>query len=174
MELSDHGHAVFGALLISGLFQTEAYSRAVLGGMGDRNLDELVARRLERQAILARDNPPHVTHTIDERVLRYVIGSRDTQREQLQALLEASEQPNITINVVPDGRGYYPGLAGGFTLLGFDDGAQAVYTESAGAGMLIEQPSRVADYVIRFDLIRARALPIEESRTLIRTARDEV
>ncbi|GAA2608629.1 helix-turn-helix transcriptional regulator [Actinomadura fulvescens] len=165
---------VFGALLFSGLFQTEAYTRAVLGGTGGSNVEDLVAARMERQAILTSDNPPQVIHTVDERVLRYVIGDKSVQKEQLLHLLEMSERPNITIDVVPDGRGYYPGLTGSFTVLGFEDGSHAVYTEAAGAGMLIEQGQRVGTYLVRYDLIRGHAYPIEESRALIRAVMEEL
>lgn len=164
----------FCPLLVHGLFQTEGYARAILEALGNERVDELVAQRMERQVIFTRENPPQVIITIDERVLRDVIGSKDIQRQQLKALLEASELPNVTIDVVPQGRGYYPGLEGSFTVLGFEDGTSAVYTESAGTGTLIEQPAQVASYAVRYDLIRGHAYPIEESRALIRTVMEEL
>lgn len=165
---------IFSALLLHGLFQTEDYARAIIETTVNQDVDELVAQRMERQAILTRDEPPQVLLTVDERVLRDVIGSRDIQRQQLKALLEASERPNITIDIVPQGRGYYPGLTGSFTILGFKDGTSLAYTESAGTGMLIEQPVRVAECVVMYDLIRGHAHPIEESRALIRTVMEEL
>jgi transcriptional regulator with XRE-family HTH domain len=164
----------FCPLLLHGLFQTEDYAGAVMGAMDNHNVDELVAQRMERQVVLTRENPPQVLLTIDERVLRDVIGSKDIQRQQLKALIEASERPNITIDVVPQGRGYYPGLAGSFTILGFEDGTSVVYTESAGTGMLIEEPTRIAGYVVTYDVIRGYAHPFEESRALIRTVMEEL
>ena len=164
----------YGALLINGLFQTKDYVRAVMGGMDAQTAEQYVSRRLEEQAILTRDDPPQVFLTLDEFVLRRVIGSSEIQRGQLQMLLEMSERPNIMLDVVPISTGYYPGLTGSFTVLGFDDGSQAAYTESAGAGMLIEQPVRAAEYVVRCDLIRGHALPVEASRTLIRTVMEEL
>ncbi|GAA4099474.1 helix-turn-helix transcriptional regulator [Actinomadura miaoliensis] len=164
----------YGALLINGLFQTKDYVRAIMGVMDAQTAEEYVARRLEEQAILAGDDPPQVFLTFDEFVLRRVIGSREIQRAQLQALLEVSERPNIMLDVVPLSAGYYPGLAGSFTVLGFDDGSLAAYTEAPGAGMLIEQPVRAAEYVVRYDLIRGYALPAEDSRTLIRAVMEEL
>lgn len=165
---------IYCALLIEGLFQTEDYARAVIGAINHDDVEELVARRMKRQGILTKEKPPKILFTIDERVLRDVIGSKEIQRQQLKALLEASERPNVTIDVVPQGRGYYPGLGGSFIILGFEDGTSITYTESAGTGMIIEQPARVADYVVRYDLIRGHAHPLEESRTLIRTVMEEL
>jgi transcriptional regulator with XRE-family HTH domain len=164
----------FCPLLFHGLFQTEDYARAIMGAMGDDNVDDLVAQRMERQSILTRENPSQAFLTIDERVLRDVIGGKHIQRQQLKALIEAGERPNITIDVVPQGRGYYPGLTGSFTILGFEDGTSIVYTESAGTGMLIKEPARVAGYVVMYDVIRGHAHPVEESRALIRTVMEEL
>ncbi|WP_413229191.1 Scr1 family TA system antitoxin-like transcriptional regulator [Actinomadura citrea] len=82
-------------------------------------------------------------------------------------LIELSEQLNTMAQVVPQIVGYYPGLMGSFTLLGFADGTNVAYTESAGTGMLIEQPTRGAEYVVRYDLLRGYALSVGESRALI-------
>jgi transcriptional regulator with XRE-family HTH domain len=43
---------IYCALLINGLFQTEDYARAVIGAINHDDVDELVARRMKRQAIL--------------------------------------------------------------------------------------------------------------------------
>ncbi|MDL4775800.1 MULTISPECIES: helix-turn-helix domain-containing protein [Thermomonosporaceae] len=171
----DAAHArIFSVLLVNGLFQTEEYARAVMDDVDTNIAEEFLAKRMERQSILTSDAPPHVFLTLDETALRCVIGSREIQRKQIGSLIEASERPNVTVDVVPQGRGYYPGLTGNFTILGFDDGSQAAYTESAGTGMFIEQPARVASYVVRYDLIRGHAHHIEESRTLLKTVMEEL
>ncbi|GAA2606626.1 helix-turn-helix transcriptional regulator [Actinomadura fulvescens] len=158
---------VFSALLVNGLFQTKDYASAMMGTVDEFTANEFVTRRMERQAILTRENPPQVLLTLDESVLHRVIGSRDVHRAQLEALLEASERPNITIDVVPQNTGYYPGLAGSFTLLGFNDGTQAVYIETQGTGQFIEQPSRIPDYLVQYDLIKTHAYHLNGTRTLI-------
>ncbi|MBO2449164.1 helix-turn-helix transcriptional regulator [Actinomadura barringtoniae] len=164
----------FCLTLVSGMFQTEDYARAVMEARDKHSADEFIAKRMERQSILTSDSPPQVLLTLDERVLREVIGSRDVQRRQLQSLLEASELPNVAIDVVPQGRGYYPGLTGSLTILSFSDGANVAYTESQGVGTLIELPSLVTGYIMRYELIKGCAHPVSDSRTVIRAVMEEL
>lgn len=165
---------IFCALLINGLFQTEDYARSVLGAIEGVSTQDLITKRMERQAILTRENPPRTWLAIDEGALRRVIGSREIMRDQLQSLLVTSERPNTMLQVVPDSVGYHAGLGGSFTILGFDDGPDIAYTESAGEGLLIDRPARVKDKVVRWDLLRGYALPVEESRAMIRTAMESL
>ncbi|MFV2179858.1 Scr1 family TA system antitoxin-like transcriptional regulator [Actinomadura sp. LOL_016] len=78
-----------------------------------------------------------------------------------------SERSDIMLDVIPQRVGNHPGLTGSFTLLGFDNGTNIAYTESAGTGMLIEHPARVVDYAARYDTLRGFALPFSESRALM-------
>jgi transcriptional regulator with XRE-family HTH domain len=60
----------FEPLLIPGLLQTEEYARAVLQAAHpastDDEVDRLVSARMDRQAILTRDDPPLLWVIIDE------------------------------------------------------------------------------------------------------------
>lgn len=160
---------IFSALLVDGLLQTEDYARAVLEVMERVATADVVAARMARQTVLTRDDPPRVWLTLDEAVLRRPIGGEKVMREQLQYLLDVSEQRNRMIQVVPFSAGYHAGLGRSFTILGYDDGPDTAYTESAGDGLLLERPDRVRDKVVRWDLLRGHALSVEESRALIRT-----
>jgi transcriptional regulator with XRE-family HTH domain len=164
----------FSGLLINGLFQTEGYAAAVMGAMMGDRVAELVAKRMERQALLRRDNAPLVWLTIDEVILHRVIGSPQVMHEQLKALLDASERPGTAIEVMPFRAGYHTGLGGDFTILGFGDGTSAAYTESAGIGTLIRRADMVADFVVRWDSLRGYALCIEESRAAIKAAMERL
>ncbi|MEU9018016.1 helix-turn-helix transcriptional regulator [Actinomadura sp. NPDC048394] len=160
--------------LVNGLFQTEGYATALMSTLfGDRAMD-LVAKRMARKALFQRDNPPLVWLTFDEVILHRVIGSPEIMREQFESLLHLSEQPGTVVQVVPFRAGYHSGLGGDFTILGFADGSNAAYTESAGIGTLIHQPDKLADFVVRWDSLRGRALPIDESRAMIRTAMERL
>jgi transcriptional regulator with XRE-family HTH domain len=162
-------YRIFCALLINGLFQTEDYTRSILTATDGTNVAELTAKRMERQAAITRETLPHTWLVLDEGVLRRTVGSPDIMREQLNALLVASERLNTMVQVIPQRTGYHVGLGGDFTILGFDDEPDLAYTESAGEGLLIERPARVRHKVVRWDLLRGHALPLEESRALIRT-----
>lgn len=167
---------MFSALLIHGLFQTADAVRTIMRGANDaETAAELVEKRMARQAgILDREDPPQIFLTIDEGALRRIIGGKETHKAQLQHLLDLSQRPNIMVNVVRSDRGYYPGLTGSFTILGFSDGSHAAYTESAGAGILIDEPTRVADYLVRCDLISGHAQTVEESADMIRTVMENL
>ncbi|MCO6011057.1 helix-turn-helix transcriptional regulator [Actinoallomurus purpureus] len=160
----------FEPLLITGLFQTEAYSRAVMGYTLSPDLaDSAIAARMKRKELLFQANPPHVFFILDEGVIRRTVGSCEIMREQLAHLLELSDADSkVKIQVVPDGVGYYAGLAGGFTILGFDDKPDVVYTESSGEGKLVEGHDRVALKVVTWDLIQGHTLDVVRSRALIK------
>ncbi|WP_021595349.1 helix-turn-helix domain-containing protein [Actinomadura welshii] len=167
-------YRIFSALLINGLFQTESYARAVLATTDGANVPELTAKRMERQEALTREGLPHTWLVLDETALRRMVGGPQIMREQLDYLLAASERVNTMIQVVPSGSGYHAGLEGSFTILGFDDRPDLAYTESAGEGLLIEKTARVRDKVVRWDLLRGHALPVAESRVMIRTVMESL
>jgi transcriptional regulator with XRE-family HTH domain len=157
------------ALLVNGLFQTEDYTRAILSTTDVTNVAELTARRMERQAVLTREMLPHTWVVLDETVLRRTVGNADVMREQLNFLLEVSERDNTMLQVIPSNTGYHTGLGGDFTILSFENRPDLAYTESAGEGLLIERPDRIREKVVRWDLLRGHALPIKESRAMIRS-----
>jgi transcriptional regulator with XRE-family HTH domain len=164
----------FSALLLSGLFQTERYARTIIESIEGADIDALVSQRMERQAIFSRNPPPRVWLTVDEMVLRRMVGCADVMREQLAFLLEVSERPRTMVEVIPFDAGYHAGLGGSLTILGFDDGHDIGYVESSGVGVVVEQPAGVAALHVRYDLLRGHALPVEESRALIRTVMEDL
>ncbi|MFI0354603.1 DUF5753 domain-containing protein [Actinomadura sp. 9N407] len=162
------------ATLINGLIQTEGYARTVLEASQVPDIiDRLVQERLKRQEIFM-ENPPRTWFTIDEAVLRRIVGSREIMREQLAHILEFSQRPTNQVNIVPLSAGFHDGLTGFFAILGFEDGTSVAYTESAGEGVLINQRARVASHVVRYDLVRGHALHVRESQALIRTLMEDL
>jgi len=95
-------------LLVPGMFQTEAYARAILAADPERGedpeeLEALVQGRLERQQVLLRPRSPVLTVIVDEAVLHRGIGGPKVMHDQLVHLAEASERPRIYVHVVPSG-----------------------------------------------------------------------
>jgi transcriptional regulator with XRE-family HTH domain len=159
---------VFSLVLVTGLLQTEEYAREILLTIQQPDVvDQFVASRMERQAIFTREKPPRLWATLDERVLRCTVGGPDVMRGQLKHLLDASRRPNVMIEVVPQSAGAYTGLGGDLFLLSLDDEPDVAYTEAAGHGQVIDDSAGVADFHVRYDLIRGHALPVAESRRLI-------
>lgn len=152
----------FELAFVPGLLQTEDYARTVLrtGVMAsDDEIDERVALRLERQAILERDKPPMLWVILDEGVLRRPVGGPSVMREQILRLAEEAQRPNIVLQVVPTSVGAYEGLKGSFVIADFADAPPAVYAETAARGQIIDSTAEVSAVTIIWDTIRAEALP---------------
>jgi transcriptional regulator with XRE-family HTH domain len=164
----------FMPLIVPGLLQTEEYARTlVLAGPTPHLEEEIVTERLRRQTILSREDPPRMLVLIDEAVLRRAIGGPAVMRTQLDRLLEAAQRHHLTIQAIPAETAAYDGLASGFTLLSFDEGADAAFVEGAGGtGRMIDEPGTVAALEKTYDLIRSVALPVDATTLLIKEIRE--
>lgn len=109
--------------------QTPDYTRALLDDT------ETAARR----AALALLRLPQVTVFLYEWALRTTVGNAEVMSDQLHHLLRMSVRSELSIRVVPNGRGAY----GAFTLLEFDDDPPTVYREQYAAGVLTERSNEI-------------------------------
>jgi transcriptional regulator with XRE-family HTH domain len=159
--------------LVPGLLQIPAYARAVLSTRPNSTPDEidgLVAARLARQVVLDREDPPPplLWVLLDEGVLHRPVADADAMREQLTYLAEMP-RPNVTVQVVPYGAGGHSGLLGAFVIADLEDSAGIVFMEDASGGRVGEKPAEVAEVTLRFDTLRAEALPKGASKDMIVT-----
>jgi transcriptional regulator with XRE-family HTH domain len=157
---------VFEALVVPGLLQVPEYAYELIAAGGRPDVDEILERRLARQAILARENPPVLWVLLTENVLDWPMGGPEVMRKQLAYLLEVSERPNIGIRVIPRSAGAHFGVDGSFKIMTSPSGDVA-YTESPGGGRLVSSALEVQSYVVRYDRIGQKALPEDLSRQLI-------
>jgi transcriptional regulator with XRE-family HTH domain len=168
-ELQSRVIKTFEALTVPGLFQTPEYAQALVKALGDSDVDGVVARRMARQEILTKAEPPLIWALITENVLDWPIGGRDVMRKQLTHLLELGELPNIGLRVVERTAGAHAGVDGSFSLISGDFGHIA-YTESPGAGRLVPSSTEVRSYEVRYDRIGQVASSESRSRDVIRKA----
>ncbi|RFU42803.1 XRE family transcriptional regulator [Actinomadura logoneensis] len=163
---------VFAPTLIPGLFQTEAYARAILQTeTPEDEVDQALAVRMGRQAILARENPPYIVALIKEAALREPVGGREVHREQLDHLLELAGRHNVTIQVIPDGAPVY--LTGLLAVFGYSEESDLAYVEApVDNGRMVEPPALVHQVVMAFDRARGEALSVAESERKIRSIRE--
>ena len=162
-------------LVVPGLLQTEDYARAILSARPDGNLDDLdeqVAARLARQAILDRTGAPQLWCVLDEGVLHRAIGGSKVMRSQLYRLAEVAEHPKTTIQVIRVG-GAHAGLLGGFILADLDGRPPMAYLETAAKGQITDSPAVTAHVALSFDRLRAEAESWAASRDLIRKVAEE-
>lgn len=171
--------ANYQPLLVPGLLQTEDYARAVIAQMRPEltcdQVDALVKVRMERQeSRLSGEHSTDLWAVLDEAVLHRVIGSPAVMRQQFAHLVQAGEQPNVTIQLLPFSAGAHPGLYGPFVLLTFPQPtAPLVWLENPNNSVYLESESDIQNYTDIFDQLRASALsPAETRARLIRTAEE--
>jgi hypothetical protein len=165
-------------LLVPGLLQTEGYIRAVHEAWwpvdGNPKIEAEVTARLGRQAILDRELPPSLGAVIDESVLYRPVGGPIVMRDQLTHLVDISERPRVSVQVLPTDVGAHVGLRGSFVILSFPDNAPGmVYFESPDSGETTRDAKRLARMAVTYDALRDNALSARESRDLIRKVAQE-
>ncbi|MFF7452744.1 helix-turn-helix domain-containing protein [Kitasatospora sp. NPDC008115] len=159
---------------VPGLLQTEQYAQAVVEGT-QPDTDALAVQRrvqvrMKRQDRVNGDSQLGSLWTvIDEAVLRREVGSKEVMAHQLKHMLELSQRPNITIQVIPFSHGAHPGMTGTFSLLEFPESADStvVYFEGVTSDLYLEKEADVRRYTSLYDHLRAAALGVAETRTLI-------
>lgn len=165
----------YESLVVHGLLQTESYARTVMTTVRRRQtaeqVERLIALRMQRQAVLSREDPLDLWVILDEAVLRRAIGSPQLMREQLMHLADASMWPNVTIQVLPFCSGAHASLNGPFAIISFPErfDADVVYAESVAGQAYLEREADVRYRAETFDLLRAAALAPTESTELIKS-----
>jgi transcriptional regulator with XRE-family HTH domain len=156
---------------VPGLLQTADYVRELMradrprykAGNDDDSIEHDVAVRMERQGILISENPPRAWFVIDESVLHRLIGGPAVMAKQLEHLETMAEMTHVIVQVLPFSVKSHSGGAGPLKILEFSDAPTVGYTEGRWSGRVIEAYDEVGVAMSHFDLIRASALPPEES-----------
>jgi transcriptional regulator with XRE-family HTH domain len=154
----------FELQFVHGLFQTEAYARAVtvLGhkAASDEEVERRVGLRMKRQDLLEGAEPPRVWSVMDEAALRRPVGGRAVMRTQLERLIEMAAPPRVTLQVVPFRRGGHAGAGGSFTVLRFrePDLPDVVYIEQLTSALYLERRQDVDHYLEVMNRLSASAL----------------
>ena len=169
----------YDAEFVPGALQTKEYARAVhraqlMTATADE-IDRLVSVRLARQELLISDDAPQLWLVLNEAVIRRAVGGHQTMRPQLHRLIEASNLPNVTLQIVPFSAGAHPAMDGAFKLLSFHDPTDPniVYIEYHTGALYLEKRAEVTRYSLMFDHLRAAALSVDASRdTMARVAEE--
>jgi len=169
----------FELQFVHGLFQTEAYARAVTL-LGDsaapaEEIERRVSLRLKRQDLLAGPQPPQVWAVMDEAVLRRPVGSRAVMRAQLKRLIEVAGLRHVTIQVVPFARGGHAAAGGSFTVLRFAEAdlPDVVYIEQLTSALYLDKRDDVDHYMEVMNHLSTQALtPAETKRFLAEITRE--
>jgi len=160
---------IFQPNLIPGILQTAEYVAAVLRRYIDfyrvpDDLDEGVAKRLERQQLLYKgDHRFHIL--IAEQALHTTVGSDAVMTGQLDRLLAVIGLPRVLLGIVP-ARAELPMQVTNFVI--FDD--RLALVEAVTAELSITQPREIAVYSRMFELLARLSATGEAARNLIRKA----
>ena len=90
-------------------------------------------------------------------------------RAQLEHLLEVTELPNVTLQIVPFDVGPHAAAGGPFTILRFPepDLPDMVYLEQLNSAVYLDHPDDVIDYVTVMDQLAVRARTGPDSKDMI-------
>jgi len=158
---------------VPGLLQTEDYARGVimLGYSNPKGISRRVDLRMARQAVLDRPDPPSLRMVLDEALLRRPIGGSRVMRAQLEHLVEMSQRPNVTIQVIPFKAGGHAAAGGAFSLLSFAeyDLSDVVYIEQLTSAQYLDKPDIVDGYLAVMDQLCIDALNPASSARILRS-----
>ena len=161
---------------VPGLLQTDAYARAVImlghGTASKEEIDRRAHLRMARKQLLTRDTPPRLWAVIDEAVLRRPIGGVDVQREQIEALLEASKLPSVRLQVMPFSSGGHAAAGGAFSILRFPypDMPDVVYIEHLTSGLYLDKREDVDAYSAAVGRLVIEAEPPDRTPEILEQA----
>jgi Domain of unknown function (DUF5753)/Helix-turn-helix domain len=159
---------------VPGLLQTEDYARAVVllghGRARAEEVDRRVALRTRRQRILDRRTPPLLWAVLDEAVLRRPIGNPAIMRAQLEALLEATDRPNVRLQIIPFDAGGHSAAGGAFTILRFADEElpDIVYIEQLTSALYLDKRDDVEHYLVAIERLCVEAEPPNHTPDMLR------
>ncbi|MFC9390251.1 helix-turn-helix domain-containing protein [Streptomyces venezuelae] len=161
--------------LAPGLVQTTAYARTLfekqLPAMSDDKIESSLVARVERTHIL-RERPETIfSFIIEEHALRRQVAVSEVMREQVDHIIELSERRNIDIQIMSQSRGHHAGLDGPLCLLETEENTWYAYSEGQGTSHLISDPKEVSILQQRYARMRAQALSVEASVSLLREIR---
>jgi transcriptional regulator with XRE-family HTH domain len=144
---------VYEPQFIAGLLQTPRYTAAVLT-MCDIPLGEA-----ERHVILRKERQRRFTEgrvklwaIIEETALRRPIGNKEILLDQLRYLLGLTDMPNLTLQIIPFGRGGHA-VPSGFTILRFGDPdlQDVAYLEHLTSALYFDKKADVDRYLLAME-----------------------
>ncbi|MFF2662664.1 helix-turn-helix domain-containing protein [Kitasatospora sp. NPDC058032] len=153
----------YETLLIPGLLQVPHYSEVILSG--DEKKMEF---RRSRQQTISSDGSLPLHAVIHEAALHSRFGGPRVMREQLDYLVEVSELPHVTIQILPFRCTEYVSTDTSFMIVhGPHSDLDTVLMEHPGGSTYHGDPESLVAYHSKFERLKSLALPeLEASRAL--------
>ena len=150
---------------VPGLLQTEAYASAVIRlahtAPSRFEVERRAELRMARKDLLLRPDAPTLWAVLDEAVLRRSIGGPEVLRDQIAALLAATEHPNVRLQVIPFDSGGHAAAGGAFSILRFphEELDDVVYVEHLTSALYLDKRDDVDHYAAAFSRLIIEAEP---------------
>ncbi|WP_164904035.1 helix-turn-helix domain-containing protein [Nonomuraea polychroma] len=163
--------------VVPGVAQTEAYARhlitswrAVDPTLTPRQIEERVSIRMKRQKRFFPPESSRIWMILDEAVLLRTVGSPAIMSEQMRKLVDFSELPNVTLQVVPLAQSRSI-IGESFTLLNLDEGDPLeqclVYIDGNVATQFLLDEQQSVYYEKTFEQLAGSALAPAVSREFV-------
>lgn len=176
LEARAEGIRLFHTTVFPGLLQTEGYIRAVMGATAPEappeQVDLWTRFRMNRQRVLDREKPLHLSVVLDESVLYRGPGGREAMRDQLLHVRTMAERPAVTIQILPFSAGLHASPENSFTILDMADPYPYLAQVETRTGAVYLEGKDVEAYEQAYIRLQAMALSPEESGALICSVAD--
>ncbi|MFK0291709.1 helix-turn-helix domain-containing protein [Streptomyces sp. NPDC090442] len=174
MEQRAEGIEEWAPMLVPGLLQTPAYTRAVvraaLPRASDDDVEEKVAARMSRAAIFDAKAPPKLWVVLSDSLVRRPALPDGPMAELLEHIAKVVRATRSILQLLPEEGGLGPFAMGMAKFMTFADAPPVLYVESLHSGQLIDYPPLVKQYRESYDLLRAAAMSPAASLSVIETA----
>ena len=166
---------------VPGIMQTDEYARGVLtsGAIGQTRPEDIerhVALRMQRQELLTREGAPRLWVVMDETVLRRPVVGPQVMRAQVERLLEVTELPHVTLQVLEFSSGPHPGTYGPFVLFRFamSELPDMVYSEYVTGAVYLDARAEVGTHLEVMDRMAAQAATAQRTKEILEDLRKEL
>ena len=162
----------YQSTVIPGLLQTRDYARIVhevmIPKLTRERIDEFVEVRMTRQRLLTQNPAPRFWVVLDEAALHRLVGGRQVMSAQLDRLIEVTDLPNVTMQIIPYEAGAHPAMDSTFSMLDFDGSVPSVvYVEGLVGWIYVDSPQDLVRYQQVFECLCAMALTPQASVELV-------
>jgi transcriptional regulator with XRE-family HTH domain len=176
VEAEATGIHEFSVSTVPGLLQTPGYAEAVLrfdGPASEEVLAGQVQARMARQDRLTGLKALQYRGLLDESVIRRPVPDPQVWGDQLAHLVQAAQEPNISLQIVPFGIGPHALVFNAVQLLWLPSGRTVAYFENIWSGQLVQEIEDVERLRLAYDLLRDTALSTADSLALLRTTLED-
>lgn len=151
----------YSGQIVPGLVQIEAYAEAQFRTYSprasDSEIDELVADRMARQALLVGPDAPEYAIILDQAVLHRAFGGPAVWHKQLEHLASVTLTSTGVVRILPFSHGGHALMGGSLTLMTLGDGSLVAYEEAITTGTLLEESHVVLARERAYDRVAAHA-----------------